>query len=74
MLKATAVLFKYRVKPCFHTQILLVADETSLTKSVLTRFVAPQNPSIDPSLVIKVIISNDSFIAIDPMKKICGTI
>ena len=42
----------------------------SSTKSVQTRFVAPQNPLIDTFLVIKVIISSyDSFIAIDPMKK-----
>ena len=39
------------------------------TKSVQTRFVAPQKPSIDTFLVIKVIISCDKFIAIDPMKK-----
>ena len=48
---------------------MLVADENSLTKSILTRFVAPQKPSIDPFLVIKVIISNDNFIAMDPLKK-----
>ena len=41
----------------------------SSTKSVQTRFVVPQNPSIDNFLVIKVIISYDNFIAIDPMKK-----
>ena len=41
----------------------------SSTKSVQTRFVAPQNPSIDTFLVIKVIISYDDFIAIDPMKE-----
>ena len=41
----------------------------SSTKSVQTRFVAPQKPSIDTFLVIKVIINNDNFIAIDPMKK-----
>ena len=41
----------------------------SSTKSVQTRFVAPQKPLIDTFLVIKVIISNDNFIAIDPMKK-----
>ena len=39
------------------------------TKSVQTRFVAPQKPLIDPFLVIKVIISYDNFIAIDSMKK-----
>ena len=38
-------------------------------KSVQTRFVAPQKPLIDTFLVIKVIISYDNFIAIDPMKK-----
>ena len=43
----------------------------SSTKSVHTRFAAPQKPLIDTFLVIKVIISNDNFIAIDPMKK-CG--
>ena len=40
----------------------------SSTKSVQTRFVAPQIPLIDTFLVIKVIISYDNFIAIDPMK------
>ena len=44
----------------------------SSTESVQTRFVAPQNPSIDTFLVIKVIISYDNFITIDidPKKKI----
>ena len=41
----------------------------SSTKSVQTRFVAPEKPLIDTFLVIKVIISYDNFIAIDPMKK-----
>ena len=41
----------------------------SSTKSVQTRFVASQKPSMDTFLVIKVIISYDNFIAIDPMKK-----
>ena len=42
----------------------------SFKKSVYpTKFVAPQNPSIDIFLVTKVIISYDNFIAIDPMKK-----
>ena len=41
----------------------------SSSKSVQTRFVAPQNPSIDTYLVIKVIISCDNFIAKDRMKK-----
>ena len=42
----------------------------SSMKSVQTRFVVPQNPSIDTFLVIKVImISYDNFIAIDPVKK-----
>ena len=41
----------------------------SFTKSVQTTFVAPQKPSIETFLVIKVIISYDNFIAIDPMKK-----
>ena len=41
----------------------------SSTKSVQTRFVAPQKPLIDTFLVIKVIISCDKFIAKDPMKK-----
>ena len=41
----------------------------SSTKSVQTRFVAPQKPLIDTFLVIKVTISHDNFIAIDPMKK-----
>ena len=41
----------------------------SSTKSVRTRFVAPQKPLIDTFLVIKVILSHHNFIAIDPMKK-----
>ena len=41
----------------------------SSSKSVQTRFVAPQKPSIDTFFVIKLIISNDNFIAIDPIKK-----
>ena len=41
----------------------------SSTKSVQTRFVAAQKPLIDTFLVIKVIISYDNFIAIDPMKR-----
>ena len=41
----------------------------SSTKSVQTRFVAPQKPLIDTFLVIKVTISYDNFIAIDLMKK-----
>ena len=41
----------------------------SSTESVQTRFVAPQKPLIDTFLIIKVIISYDNFIAIDPMKK-----
>ena len=39
------------------------------TKSIQTRFVAPQKPLIDTFMVIKVIISYDNFITIDPMKK-----
>ena len=41
----------------------------SSTKSVQTRFVAPQKSLIDNFLVIKVNISQDNFIAMDPMKK-----
>ena len=41
----------------------------SSRKSFQTRFVAPQKPLIDTFLVIKVILSNDYFIAIYPMKK-----
>ena len=41
----------------------------SSTKSVQTTSVAPQKPSIETFLVIKVIISCDNFIAIDPAKK-----
>ena len=40
----------------------------SSTKSVQTRSVAPKKPLIDTFLVIKVMISYDNFIAIDPMK------
>ena len=43
--------------------------KSSSTKSVQTRFVAPQKPLIDTFMVIKVIISYNNFIAIDPMKK-----
>ena len=42
----------------------------SSTKSVQTTFGAPQKPSIETFLVIKVIISCDNFTAIDPMKKL----
>ena len=41
----------------------------SSTKSVQTRFVAPQKLLVDTFLVIKVIISYGNFIAVDPMKK-----
>ena len=41
----------------------------SSTKSVQTKFFAPQKPLIDTFLVIKVIISHDNSIAIDPMGK-----
>ena len=41
----------------------------SSMKSVQTTFVAPQKPPIETCLIIKVIISYDNFIAIDPMKK-----
>ena len=60
------------VKPFFHAQILLVVDEIFVTKSLQTRFVAPHKLSIDTFLVIKVIISNDKFIAIYTMKKNLG--
>ena len=42
----------------------------SSTKSVQTRFVAHQKPLIDSFLVIKMIISYNNCIAIDPMKKV----
>ena len=42
----------------------------SSTKSLQTRFVAPNKLSIDTFLVIKVIISNDKLIAIYTTKKI----
>ena len=48
---------------------MLVVDEIFVHEKCLTRFVAPQKLSIDTFLVIKVIISYDNFIAIDPMKK-----
>ena len=41
----------------------------SSTKSLQTRFVAPHKPSLNTFLVIKVIISNDKFIAIYTIKK-----
>ena len=47
-----------------------MVDEIFVHESVQTRFVAPQKPSIDTFLVIKVIISYDNFIAIDGIKKI----
>ena len=50
-----------------HTFCSLLTKFSS-TKSVQTKFVAPQKPLIDTFLVIKVIISYDNFIAIDPMK------
>ena len=53
---------------CFHT-FCSSLPKFSSTKSVQTRFVAPQKPLIDSFLVIKVIISHDNFIAIGPMKK-----
>ena len=53
-----------------HTFCSSSLTKFSSTKSVQTRFVAPEKPSIDTFLVIKVIVSYDSFIAIDPMKKI----
>ena len=59
----------FMVKSCFHAHILLVVDEIFVHESVQTRFVAPQKSLIDTFLVIKVIISYDNFIAIDPMKK-----
>ena len=68
MLKATAVLFKIQGS---HVSIHTFCS--SLTnfrpRSVQTRFVDPQKPSIDTFLVINMIISYDNFIAIDPMKK-----
>ena len=65
MLKATAVLFKIQGEVTFCSSL----TRFSSTESVQTRFVAPQKPLIDTFLVIKVIISYDNFIAIDPMKK-----
>ena len=47
----------------FHAQILLVVDEIFVQESLQTRSVAPHKLSIDNFLVIKVIISNDKFIA-----------
>ena len=68
MLKATAVLFKIQGKVILHTFCSLLTKFSS-TESVQTRFVATQKTLIDTFLVIKVIISHDNFIAIDPMKK-----
>ena len=65
MLKATVVLFKMQGKVTFCPSL----TKFSSTKSVQTRFVAPQKPLIDTFLVIKVIIKYDNFIAKDPMKK-----
>ena len=64
-----AVLFKIHGKVCFHAHILLVVDEVLSMKSIQTRFVAPQKPLLDTFMVIKVIISYNNFIVIDPMKK-----
>ena len=43
--------------------------KVSSTKSLQTRFVAPQKPLINTFSGVKVIISYDNFIATDPMKK-----
>ena len=48
---------------------MLVVEEIFVHESVQTRFVAPQKPLIDTFLVIKMFLSYDNFIAIDPMKK-----
>ena len=53
--------------PCTH--FASRCRKFSSTKSVQTRFVAPQKPLIGTFLVIKAIISYDNFIVIDPMKK-----
>ena len=66
---------KYRVKPFFDAQLLLVVDEIFVHKKSSDKIcVAPHIPSIDTFLVIKVIISNDKFIATYTMKKIWGKI
>ena len=43
--------------------------KVSSTKKIQTTFAAPHKPSIETFSVIKVIISYDNFIAMDPMKK-----
>ena len=65
---------KCRVKPCFHVHILLVIDEIFVHEKCSDKICSPQKSSIDTFLVIKVTISYDNFIAIDPMKNIWGTI
>ena len=72
MVKGTAVLFKIQGKVMFrYTHFARsLLTKFSFTKSVQTRFVAPQKPLIDIFLVIKVIISYDNLIAIDPMKNL----
>ena len=67
---SAAVLFKIQGKVIFHcTDLCSSLTKCSSTKSLQTRFVVPHKPSIDTFLVIKVIISNDKFIAIYNMKK-----
>ena len=48
---------------------MFVVDEIFVHEKCSDRFVAPRKPLIDTFLFIKVIISYDNFIAIDPMKK-----
>ena len=67
MLKATAVLFKGKVMfPCTH---FARRWRNFRPRKVLDKICCPQKPLIDTILVIKVNISYDNFIAIDPMKK-----
>ena len=52
--------------PCTH---LLFVDEIFVHKKCSDKICCPSKPLIDTFLLIKVIISYDNFIAIDPMKK-----
>ena len=56
------------MKPFFDAQILLVVDEIFVHEKSSDRICCPHKPSIDIFFVIKVIISNNKFIAFIPFK------
>ena len=58
------------MKSCFPAHILLVVDEIFVHEKCSDKICCPSKTVlIDTFLVIKVTISYDNFIAIDPMKK-----